>query len=146
VKIIPARRRPDEFHEGKSAHEIRPPRGEMEGERRSPVLSHQVSGIDAEAFDEGIEIARLIGKAVGDVGLAGLTEANQVRRDATRDRRDQRHDVAPNVGRGRIAVQEQRDGRAARSGFAPGHGASQHVVMTKGDIGGIGHDGSLNTV
>ena len=104
---------------------LRPPRREMEGERRAPVLRHHHHLADAERVEEGVEIADMVEEAVVDVGLARLAEADQVRRDAAAERRDMRDDVAPDVGRGRIAVQEQH-GRAVRARLDIGHGRIEH--------------------
>ena len=46
VEVIPGRHRPDEFHEGEPADEVRPARREMEGQRRSPILRHQIGRPD----------------------------------------------------------------------------------------------------
>jgi hypothetical protein len=54
---------------------------------------------------------------VGAVGFARLAEADEVRRNAMGDRRDERDNVSPYVGRGGIAVQEERDRRVARAGL-----------------------------
>jgi hypothetical protein len=53
-------------------------------------------------------------EAIGDVRLARLTEADEVRRDAMGDRRDERDNFSPYVGRRGIAVQKERDRRIAR--------------------------------
>src|SRR5690242_1615049 len=63
-----------------------------------------------------------------------------------RDRRHQRQDVAPDVRRGRIAVEKQRDGRAFRAGLAIGHAASEDGRFANLDVDRLGHVGSLNTV
>jgi hypothetical protein len=86
----------------------------VKGERRSPVLRDQIGRADPRLGDEGVEIARVVFEAIRDVGLARLAEADEIDRDAMRDLRDVRDDVAPDVGGTGIAVQKERDrGRPA---------------------------------
>src|SRR6185437_12663366 len=146
VKILKARGGAHEFHESKAAHEIRPARGKVIGQRRAPVLRNEIRGVDAEPMDKGIEIVDVIEEAVSDVGLAGLAKPDQIRRDAMRDRRHKRHDMAPDVGRSRIAMQEQRHRRVWVCDLAIGHGAAQNGLMANQNVGLLDHDGSLNTV
>src|SRR6202035_3166114 len=94
-ELVPARYGPYEFHEGEAAHETRPACREMAGKGRSPILDHEIGRAHAARGDEGVEIADMILEAIGDVGLAGLAEADEVRSDAMRDLRDQGDDVAP---------------------------------------------------
>ena len=48
--------------------------------------------------DERIQIAHVIDEAISDVRLARLAETDQIGRDAARDRRHPRNDVAPDKG------------------------------------------------
>lgn len=98
-----------------AAHHLWPARREVEGERRAPVLRHEIRRRDPGGGDESVEIADMIGEAIGDVRLARQAEPDQVRRDAARHRRDVRENVAPDEGRGRVAMQEEGDrgGRGA---------------------------------
>jgi hypothetical protein len=89
---------------------------------RSPVLGHEKEPIDVEGFDECIEVSRVIEEAILDIRLSRLPKADQVGRNAARHGRHLRHDVAPDERRSRIAVQEERDGPAARSHFPVSHG------------------------
>ena len=75
----------------------------------------------------------MIGEPVGDVGLAGFTHPDQVRRQAPGPVGNMRDDVAPAIGRERISVQEHdRDITVSRVAIAHerieyfngGHGAS----------------------
>ena len=69
----------------------------------------EIGGADLRLGDEGVEIARVILEPIGDVRLARLPEADQVRGDAMGNLGDEGNDVAPDIGGGRIAVQEERD-------------------------------------
>ena len=68
----------------------------------------------------------MIREAVGDIRLAGAAEADQIGRDAARDRRNMRDDVAPDIRGGRVAMQEQ-DDRAACTCRHIGHGGVENV-------------------
>ena len=89
----------------------------------------------------------MVEKPVGNIGLAGPAEADQVRGDAMGDRCNERQDVAPDIGRGGVAVQEQ-GGRCVRRSRLPiGHRRSQQGLVANADIGVLDHDdSSLNTV
>src|SRR5204863_9992834 len=89
MEVIPRCHRPDEFHEGESADEVRPACRQMEGQRRSPILRHQIGRTDTGRSNEGVEVTNLILEAIVNIWLAGLAEANQIRGDASRDRRDE---------------------------------------------------------
>ena len=93
----------------------------MEREPCSPILRHEVGRFDPRLGDEGVKIADVVLEAIGDVRLARLAEADQVRREAMREVGDERNDVAPDVGRGRIAMQEDGDGGFAAAGFPIRH-------------------------
>ena len=54
-------------------------RGEMEGQRGAPILRDEIGRLCAEAVDEGVEIAHVVGKSVIDVGMPGLSKAHEVR-------------------------------------------------------------------
>src|SRR3984957_13754340 len=95
---LPGRKRPDELHEREAAHEIRAPLGEMEGEPAAPVLGDEISRADPGLRDERVEIARVVLEAIGDIRLARLTEADEIRRDAMGDGRNERGNVSPYVG------------------------------------------------
>jgi hypothetical protein len=97
-KPLPGRDRPDELHEGEAAHEIRASLSKVKGEARSPVLRHEVGGVDPHFRDEGVEIARVVLEAIGDAGLARLAKADEVGSDATGQWRDERENLAPDEG------------------------------------------------
>src|SRR5262249_51467839 len=137
----------DELHEGKPAHETGPPRGEMKRQRRAPVLRHQIGALDSRRRNERVEIADVIAEAIRDVRLARLAEPDQVGRNAMRDRRDMRQDVAPDERRSWIAVQEQRDWPARSPGLAIGHGGIEDSTARQCDVGIAVHGfSSLKTV
>src|SRR5882724_209743 len=117
----------------------------MEGERRSPILREEVGRTNAGRRDEGVEIANVIVEAIVDIRLAGLAEADQIRGYASRHRRDKRQDIAPNVGRRRIAVQKEREGRSRSAHLTIGHGGIEHGSLWQGEVCDHGH-GSLKTV
>ena len=103
-ELLPTRNRPDELHERQAANKIRAALGQVKGKRRSPILHHEIGRADPRFRDECVEIAHMILDAIGDVRLARLAEADQVRGDAMGDVGDKRNDVAPDEGRGRIAM------------------------------------------
>jgi hypothetical protein len=96
-ELFPGRDRPDEFHEREAAHEIGASLGEVKGEAASPVLRHEIGRANPHLREKGVEVTDVVLEAIGDVRLARLTEANEVRRDATGDRRDQRDNISPDV-------------------------------------------------
>jgi len=53
------------------------------------------------------EVPEVVEVGVVDVGLIALAHADEVRRHAAGERLDVRDDVAPEVGRRRVAVQEE---------------------------------------
>src|SRR5262245_64393739 len=100
MKLLPGRRRLDEFHERESRDRLGPTRGEVECERGSPVLRNEHDLVEIESRDEGVEIADMVDKPVFDLRLSGPAEADQIRGDAPRARCNMRGDVAPELGRG----------------------------------------------
>ena len=146
MEIRPVRCRADKLHEGKTAHKVRPAGRQMERQRGAPILPDQIGRGNFQLVDQGIEIADMVKKPVSDVGLARPPEADQVGGDAMRHGCNERQDVAPDVRRGGIAVQEQRNRRARFSHFAIGHRRSQQGMMANGNLRMLAHDNSLNTV
>src|SRR6185436_10160361 len=149
VEVIPRRHRPDKFHEGEPADEVRPARREMEGQRRSPILRHEIGRPDTGSADEGVEITHLILKAIVNVGLAGLAVADQIRGDASRHRRDERDDVAPDVGRCGVAVEQEGDWRPWPPHLAIGHRRIEYGSLWQREVSnhrGRHLPGSLKTV
>ena len=132
MEAFPIGEGPDELHEGEAEHALRPAGGVVEGESRAPVLGEDDEAIEPERRDEGVEIVDLVGEAIGDVGLAGLTVADQVGRDAARHRRDPRDDVAPDMRGSGVAVQQQH-GRPLHAGFEIGHGRIEDRNLVAGD-------------
>ena len=49
-----------------------------------------------------------VGVGAGVAELVRIAHADQVGRDNAANRRDCRHHIAPQIGRGRVAVQEQK--------------------------------------
>jgi len=93
--------------------QIGAPLGEVKSEAAPPVLGDEIGRADSRGSDERVEIARVILEAIADVRLARLTEADEVGRDATGHWRDEGDDLPPDIGRGGIAVQKERDRRIA---------------------------------
>ena len=71
--------------------------GEVKGEAASPVLRHEIGRADPHFRKEGVEIAHVVLEAIGDVRLARLTEADEVRGDAMGYGGDERENLAPDV-------------------------------------------------
>ena len=80
----------------------------------------------------------MIFEPVRDVGLSRLAETDQVRRDAVRDFGDCRENIAPDVGRGGVAMEEERDRRIRAPHFPIGHFRVEHGDGGQSNIGG--HD------
>ena len=93
--------------------QIGAPLGEVKSEAAPPVLGDEIGRADSRGSDERVEIARVILEAIADVRLARLTEADEVRRDTMGDGVNERDNVSPDVGRGGVAVQKERDRRIA---------------------------------
>src|SRR5512147_365114 len=58
--------------------------------------------------------------------------------------RDMRQHIAPDIGGGRVAVQEEHCGPVWRAQLPIGHGGSEHGLLPQGDI--AGHGDSRKTV
>ena len=79
----------------------------METERRSPIVNHQRHFLlcEAERSEPGVEIADMVSKPIRTIGrLARIAHAGEIRCETSRLRRQVGNDVAPEVGRGRIAM------------------------------------------
>src|ERR1051326_4987666 len=76
-------------------------------QRDAEVVKHEGYIFEAQLSNELFEIIGLLGPAILDIRLVRATETNQIRRNATRIRRQVRDDVAPNVGPGGVAVNEK---------------------------------------
>src|SRR5262245_530909 len=146
VEVVPARERADELHEGQAANGRGPSGRQLEGEGRAPVLRDEVGRLDSGSVDERVQVARMVGEAVPDVGLSRLTEADQVGSDAPGDVCDVGDDVPPDVGRGGVAVQEQNDGSVRLAGFPVGNRRAENLVASESRVGECCHGSSLKTV
>ena len=118
--------------------------GPVEAERGAPVVDHEGEVVaEVHAVEPGVEPLGVVDEAVGAGGRgAGLPHADQVGREAARDVGAVGHDVAPEVGGGGVAVEE--DDWVARAlvdvghrGFADGQALAGEVVLG-GDVGGHG--------
>ena len=113
------------------------PVGPVKAERRAPVVDHEHHVLfDPERFEQGIEITGVLGEGVAVrsrvVQLVGVAHADQVRRQAMPEAGHRRHDVAPQVGRGGIAVQEH--DRIALTHFGVGHLLAKHFDFLLGQF------------
>src|SRR6202453_475652 len=122
MKIVPARNGSNEFHESKATNEFWSAGGQMERQSSTPVLRDDVRGRDAEALKELFKVPSVIGKTIFNIRLSRLAESDKVRRDAMRDRCNQRNNIPPYVRRGRIPVQEKRHWCLRIAGFTLGPG------------------------
>jgi len=84
---------------------------------------HDRFGAAGHRIDEGVEIAAMgresIGIRTGIGQFGGIAHADQIRRDQPAVSFQLGNDVAPQIGRGRVAVQKQ--DRPARAAFVIGH-------------------------
>ena len=87
-------------------HPPRMPDRPVHPERAAPVVADDDHLGQAHRVEPGVEVAGMVGQPVGDIGLAGLAHPDQVRREAPGLVRHVRNHVPPEVGRGRVAVQE----------------------------------------
>jgi hypothetical protein len=106
----------------------------VEGESRSPILHNEVDRPDPRLRDERVEIAHMILEAIGRYLACPMAEANEIRGDAMRDLRDEEDDVAPEIGGGRIAVQEQRDRCVRPARLAVGHLRIEDGKLRQADV------------
>jgi hypothetical protein len=114
--------------------------GAVEGEHAAPVVADQHRRRQVAGGEPGVEVAGVVGVAVGDVGLAGLTHADEIRREGAGLAGDVGDDVAPDVRRRRVAVDEHH--RLAGAGLAVGHERVEDrraVRAGRGGVGGAGH-------
>ena len=80
----------------------------MDADRPTEIVDREPDLLDAELCEEEIERAAEELEAVADAQrLVRRAEAREVRRDDAIGARDRRHDVAPEEGGGRPAVQQQ---------------------------------------
>ncbi len=85
--------------------------GPVEAQGRSPVVDdeHDVLA-QIEGLEQAVEILPMMDEAVGAgadfVELVGVALADQIRGDAAAPTGQVGDDVAPQVGRGRVAVEE----------------------------------------
>jgi hypothetical protein len=107
AEIKPCGHRRQQLHQGDPAHPGWVASRAVHTESRTPGMTDHDDVAQTERGDERLEVARVIFDPVADVGLVGVPEADQIRSDATDLRSDVRGDVAPQIRRRGIAVQEQ---------------------------------------
>src|SRR5439155_18550543 len=127
--LVPGHRPPDRLHEGDSVHIALVPPRVVEAKRRPPVVNDERHVPQAQRIDEAVDIAGMVEEAVVKVGFVGLSHADQVERDAAADGRDVRYDVSPEIGRRRVAVQEQH--RVAATFFDVVHPRAEYVNILR---------------
>ena len=87
----------------------------MEGERGTPIVTDErdVFG-EGERIQPGVEVAGVVDEVITAARVApGSAHADQVRRQATGLLGQRWDDVAPEVGRSRVAMQEDQGWAAA---------------------------------
>ena len=106
----------------------------MESERGAPVVEDQRDVRQRQRIEPGVEVARVIDESIVDCGLTRLAHADQVGSETAPFSLEARDDVAPEIGRRRIAVQE--DDRLARAGLTVVDGGieDRDVVLGHGAI------------
>src|SRR5260370_14022053 len=100
-------------------------------ERPAPVMANEHDLVRrVELFEQPIDETAMLQKAIpiriGAFQLFRVSHANEVRRDAAGLRRDMRHNIAPDIGRRRIAVQE--DDRRPVPELRIGHPLSEYLA------------------
>ena len=90
---------------------------------------HQGFGRTCHRIDESPEISAVSGEAIG-IGtgrsqLGGIAHADQIRHDQPAQTFQLGDNVAPEIGRGRIAVQEQHG--TSLAAFVIGHAGVKHI-------------------
>ena len=99
----------------------------VERESRAPIVTDEDDVLDhTELFQQRIEIEPMIDESIrAPRDLVGIPHADQIGRDGAGGRRDVRHDVPPQVGRRRVAMQEH--DRIAFTGVNVGHHRVQYL-------------------
>src|SRR5260221_9717005 len=100
-------------------------------ERPAPVMADQDDVVrHVELFEQPVDETTMLQEAItiriGAFQLFRVSHANEVRRDAAGLRRYMRHDIAPDIGRSRIAVQE--DDRRPAAELRIGHLLAKHLA------------------
>ena len=81
--------------------------GVVHAERHTPIVDYQGDLAHPQRLDETLDVARVVDETVGDVWFVRLSHADQVKGDASALLGDTREHIAPQVGGGRIAVEEE---------------------------------------
>src|SRR5262249_41425826 len=107
-KILPAPRLDDRLHVRDPLHAIRVPARPVESERRPPIVQYQNDSMrQVQGFEPGVEIARVIAEAVrAGRRWPGATHSDEIGCKASAEAGEKRNDVAPQIRRGRIAVEK----------------------------------------
>src|SRR5579872_3528083 len=98
----------DRFHVRDALDRIGMAMRPVKAERRSPVVNHQRDApVECERIEPCIEMLRVIDEAIlARRGFSRVAHADKIRRETSRAIAEMRNDVAPQIRRGRIAVQE----------------------------------------
>ncbi len=99
--VVPRERPDDRLEERDPADPLGVAGRPVERERAAPVMADEDHVLELQRVEPGVEVARVVGEAVGDVGLARAAHPDQVGGEAA----GRREHVAPHVRRGRVAVQ-----------------------------------------
>src|SRR5262249_22070227 len=111
VPMILALRARDRFHECDPFYRVAMPVRTVKAQARAPVVEDKGDALaNAQSLKQRFEVATMLdepiraGPAVGK--LVGIPHSDQVRRNAAAQRLQIRYDVAPQVRRGGVAVQQ----------------------------------------
>ena len=127
--VGPGHRRDDAFHVGNALHALAVRVGPVEAERRAPVVEHEDDAVaEGQRIPQCVQVLALFGEGVAlrtrRFELGGVAHADQVAGDQAPEAAAVRHHVAPQIGRGRVAVLE--DDRVALALIQIGHAPALH--------------------
>jgi hypothetical protein len=96
--------------------------------------------LQSQRLDEAVDIPDMVNESILEVGLVGLSHADEIDRDAPRVGLEVRHDVAPEIRRRGVPVQEQ--DRVAGARLHVVQAGTEHVDKPRG----VGHVGGNRVV
>ena len=108
--IVPAfERANDGFHVSNALHLLGMAACPVETEPRSPIVNHQEDLLFADdRIEPCVQVTPVVDEAIAARALARVAHSDEVGRQAASDRGDFFDHVAPQVRRGRVAVEEDR--------------------------------------
>ncbi len=129
-ELIPRERPDDRLEERNRLHVVGVPHRVVEPEPRAVVVQYERHVAQAQFLDERVEVAGVLEPPVFDPRLVRAPVTDQIGGDAAAERREMRNDVAPDVGRGRITVQQE--DRVPRTRLDIVHARSEHLHEVRG--------------